>query len=655
MLVKNFRITNYKSVSDSGLVDLSGQTTVLVGRNESGKTAILEALHKARSVEEAKYDYIADFPRKGLNEYEPHHKEDPALVVEIAYQLEASDVAAVNTFLKFDLIEDLSFVCLHHLDNTARIRLTLDEGPLVGHLRDSLPLPEESRSAVADESTVRELLTALGEMDLNSEASAAVGELCETFDLETSWSSVVGHAVYSSVLASRIPKFVYFDEYAMLPAKVNLRTLRLKEEKDQLEEGDKTALGLLELANVELDALSDANGYEVAKARLEGISNRITDQIFDLWTQNQTGERQELEVLFDLKSDPNEVPPFNNGPNLYVRIRGLRHRVSVPFDKRSRGFKWFFSFVVWFENVKRRMNVEERLVLLLDEPGLSLHALAQGDLLRYFDRLSAKHQIVFTTHSPFMVRSERLSEVRLVEDLSKVGTTVSSDVANGDSRTVFPLQAALGYSVAQNLFLSSKNLLVEGVSDFLYLQSVSGALQRAGREGLRDDVVIMPVGGLDKLATFVALLSGNDLSFVVLHDWSKAPEQRLVDLVSKKLVGRRSILNYAMFVGEAEDAVSHADVEDMFDEDFFVALFCDTFASELGRKFEPSEVPSGKRIVERLGRLLKDNNLSVRKTEGFNHYRPASFLASNPAKLDTLSSGTLDRFEALFKKVNSQL
>src|SRR5690606_26502651 len=133
----------------------------------------------------------------------------------------------------------------------------------------------------------------------------------------------------------------------------------------QLEEADETALGLLELAGATLEELSSDEGYENAKAKLEAISASITDKIFEYWKQNQ-----ELDVEFDLKPDPKDKPPFNAGVNLYVRIKNRRHRVTVPFDQRSKGFVWFFSFLVWFDAVQSRTETKDSLILLLDEPGL---------------------------------------------------------------------------------------------------------------------------------------------------------------------------------------------------------------------------------------------------------------------------------------------
>ena len=129
-----------------------------------------------------------------------------------------------------------------------------------------------------------------------------------------------------------------------------------------------------------------------------------------------------------------------------------KHNVTVPFDERSRGFVWFFSFLAYFSEIEQESS--RPLILLLDEPGLSLHAKAQADLLRFLDeRLAPEHQVLFTTHSPFMVDPQRMHRVRTVEDREDGGTTVSADVLKADSDTVFPLMAAMGVDLTQTLWV----------------------------------------------------------------------------------------------------------------------------------------------------------------------------------------------------------
>lgn len=130
------------------------------------------------------------------------------------------------------------------------------------------------------------------------------------------------------------------------------------------------------------------------------------------------------------------------------------------------------------------------MILLLDEPGLTLHGKAQADLLRFLaEKLAPHHQIVYSTHSPFMVPADDLASVRVVEDqvdrsrprAVPLGTKVRDDVLTRDPDTLFPLQGALGYEITQSLFVGANTLLVEGPGDILYLQALSDALVRRGR------------------------------------------------------------------------------------------------------------------------------------------------------------------------------
>ena len=105
---------------------------------------------------------------------------------------------------------------------------------------------------------------------------------------------------------------------------------------------------------------------------------------------------------------------MESGTNLLGRVYDSVHLVSTPLGTRSKGFVWFFSFIAWFSQQQKR---GEPLILLLDEPGLVLHGTAQADLLRYIEEQLKPHQVIYTTHSPFMVPTSRLGDVRIVEDV----------------------------------------------------------------------------------------------------------------------------------------------------------------------------------------------------------------------------------------------
>lgn len=657
MLLTRATVQVFKSIENSGSVLIDPDVTVLVGQNESGKTAFLQALHKARPVEKGpKYDVIEDYPRRDLNAYQRKHESDPALVTQLTYALQDIDLMRINKDLGINLLTELSFDFNHNYSNTGTISLTVPEQPYLTHLAATKNLSSNVSSTIGTASSIREALTNLGALDLNQEDDAFLANLNEQFIPDkTNWKDLLSHYIWRVHLFPFLPKFLSFDDYYLLPGKVNLPGLRQRIGIDALSEDDRTVLSLLRMAEVDLDALLEPSGYEPARAKLEAISNTITDQLFKYWTQNT-----ELDVEFDIRADPHDQPSYGSGNNLYIRIRNRRHRVTVPFSQRSRGFIWFFSFLVWFDGIREQLGTEAPLVLLLDEPGLSLHALAQADLLRYMDVLAEEHQVIYTTHSPFMVRSDRLYQVRTVEDRREAGTKITDNVSSADAKTLFPLQAALGYTIAQNLFISPRNLLVEGPADLIYLKFFSAALNRANRTTLRDDITLVPVGGLDKLATFVALLGANDLELAVLHDYAGNPEQRLESLVRDKLIGKRQVLNYAMFRSPQSNARSNpppsltaTDVEDLISPTPYLRLFNSAFKTGLGSiTISESDLPPGDRLVMRIDAYLKAQGISLRPSGGFNHYLVASHLAEKPSALGRIDTVTLERFEQLFKAIN---
>jgi hypothetical protein len=648
-------ITRFKSIEDSTPVEIDPSITVLVGQNEAGKTAFLQALHKAHSVEKVGYDVTEEYPRKALIEYRRRHAAEPDQVAELVFGMEPEEARAISADVGVPVPDGLQFTRGAAYDNSSTIDgLAFEEAEFVRSIVKGVDLPGDTAAAAAQARDLRALIALLDGADLNENGQAFRTRLQKQFGgAPADWASALAWHIWNKHLEPRLPKFLYFDDYHLLPGKANLTQLNARVRAKSATDQDRTVLALLAMAGIDLPELLKGSGYEEVKANLEALSNSITDQIFEYWTQNQ-----ELAVEFDVREDPSDDAPFDSGPNLYIRIRNQRHRVTVPFSQRSRGFIWFFSFLVWFDAVKKQVEAGRDLILLLDEPGLNLHALAQADLLRYLDELSKRHQVLYTTHSPFMVHGDRLHQVRLVEDRDRAGTRVSSNVGGSDPRTVFPLQAALGYTIAQNLFISKRNLLVEGPGDLVYLRFFSSALDAAGRSGLREDITIVPVGGLDKVATFVALLGANELEIAVLHDYAGKSDPRLDSVVREKLVRERQVLNYAAFRGAPKAggkvgaaALPATDVEDLLSSGFYLELLNGAFARQLdGKTITESDLPAGDRIVDRVNRYLDTTGIHLRPSGGFNHYAVANHLAANPPK--ALDVSTLSRFEELFRLVN---
>lgn len=656
MILVSAKIGPFRSMNTEQMVEIDSSVTVFVGMNEAGKTVLLKALEKSSdAVGEAGFEPVDDYPRKDLSGYLKQHKSAPATAAVLTYELEETEIAAVNDTLKTAIPSGFQIGVTHKYDNTIGLLFTVDETPVIQSFAKALS--SDAQAAMKDAKSLREIPELLKVTSLTADDQEALDGLNKRIQA-TKWPKVSEWEVWSYVRANA-PKFLYFSDYDTLPGKMNLADLAqraeaAKNDPKQLTAAHRSVLALLRMADISMEDLVSPGSYEELKAKIEGVSISLTDQVMQFWKQNE-----DLEVEVDIKTDPTDDAPFTNGANLYLRIKNRRHRgVSTPFDQRSRGFIWFFSFLVWFDSVQHQLDPSgksagKKLILLLDEPGLALHALAQADFLRYIDRLAQDHQVLYTTHSPFMVHSDRLHQVRLVEDQLKVGTVISSNLNGSDPRTIFPLQAALGWTIAQNLFISERNLLVEGPSELIYLQVASSLLEAKGTPGLRDDLTIVPAGGLDNVATFVSLLGASGLKLAVLHDYKGSPEQKLTGLVRDKLLNAKALFNVSQFRDAQKFGQSTiaTDIEDLFTPHLYLKYFNTTFAKQLGKEVTEADLPAGDRIVHRLEKYVEANGILLRPSGGFNHYAVASQFAASPPK--ALDAATSARFAALFGEINS--
>jgi predicted ATP-dependent endonuclease of OLD family len=334
--------------------------------------------------------------------------------------------------------------------------------------------------------------------------------------------------------------------------------------------------------------------------------------------------------------------------------------VDTPFSERSAGFVWFFSFLVKFAQVKKTGGP---VILLLDEPGLTLHGRAQGGLLRYFDeKLARHHQIIYSTHSPFMVAPDELTSARIVEDRVEmkgprrvpIGTKVSEDVLLSDPDTIFPLQGALGYEITQTLFIGKHSLLVEGASDILYLQALSGALKSRKRIGLDPRWTLCPTGGIGNVKAFTSLFGGNKLDVLVLADNTKQDAKKLEEVRRSHVLKAGRVLTMSDFTGKPE-----SDVEDLFEPSLFASIVNSAYDLLAANAVTPESLDAADRNTVRLVKKAEAAfHVMPDHIPTYDHFTPAAWLIRNPQVLDAsdaAASATLDRAETLFKAVNAAL
>ena len=649
MKLTKARITNFRSVLDTGEFTLSG-VTCLVGKNESGKTTVLQALERINPVDSSskRFDKDLEYPRGFLAEYETRHPSEEATVISTTWLLDPEDIAALEAELGEGCLQTHSvMVYKKYGTEETTWSVPLDESKIVSSLltRFGVKTAEKKQLSMA---TVKEFVAQVSAIgDASDEAKAAVAEIGKFRG-----SSVNLRVI--DVLQERMPEFLYFSSYDRMDGRVQLEALETARANKTLTAGQKIFQDFLDFAGTSAEELKSANTFEKLKAKVEAASISISKQVFAYWSQNKN-----LKVEFTLEAGRSGDPtPFNSGHVMHTRIRNKLHDMTVPFDDRSAGFTWFFSFLVKFSQVEKRQG---NVIILLDEPGLNLHAKAQSDLLRYFkEKLESKHQVVYTTHSPFMVPTDNIMSVRTVEDLvvyrqgkepEILGTKVGDEVLSTDRDTLFPLQSALGYELSQSLFVGEHTLLVEGPSDVLFLQVFSNVLKSLGRKHLDPRWTLCPAGGVDRVWAFVALFGGNKLHVAALIDYASGQKNNVERLRKTLLLREGHILLATDFCNQAE-----ADIEDLLGEELFLELVNVTYSVSEAQKLVSGSLPTGPgaglRIVPKVEAAMK----LIASTKEFDHFQQASWLIQNPNALDaTRHAEAFNRFEHLFDTLNKLL
>ena len=537
MKLVEFRIQNYRSVIDSGPVRVDRQLALL-GRNESGKTNLMTALaslNPPQSVSEL--SFVRDFPRdREIDDYDPDLR-----VVDTVWTLDDAECKElVRRFPRAGKVSEITvgrayaptrFVGFRDLPD-----LSVDTEALGKHLlqlRRALLRTIRDRD---DESLARIAEQALNRLGVSLEvvrnpaawataAEQALAEFRRTLrdeDLETDAFAEEALAALEDLHASiandpdaqtramnwlieRLPAFVYLADIPELDGHMDLTTLARRIQADTLESGDIAFLRLARIGGFDPLVLVGERdeGHERRQQWVHRAGAAVTRKFRRLWSDRA------IKVRFNLDGDRFDI---------LVSDPAAVYDMEVNLNERSRGFRWFFALYVLLAADDLAGSGAEsgarESILLLDEPGLHLHALGQKDLLKHLTH-GLDNQIVFATHSPFMVPMETLGGVRTVSYTEEHGT-VCANTPRGDARTLYPLQAAMAYASEEGLFGDQPVLMVPDLSDYLILGAMSAHLTARGRCGLPDDAALVPMGGLERAVYMLSTFSGDHHGLALL-------------------------------------------------------------------------------------------------------------------------------------------
>ena len=235
-----------------------------------------------------------------------------------------------------------------------------------------------------------------------------------------------------------LPNIVYFDNIPLIKNKVDYYSLV------DGRTGFITERNLLKVGGVQnLEVIFEDSTR--GRRASEEASKLITEQIRRVWSQEPS-----IEIMLNV-----------NGKLLYIDISDSTTVFDTP-ESRSLGFRWYLSFYINFlaQTYEARTN---EYVFLIDEPGIHLHPAGQKDLVKVMEYLALKNQLIYTTHSPFMINRENPHRVRLVQK-SKEGTRVDSEAYRENWK---PLRKSIGLMIGDLFFFRESGFILEVPKDKL--------------------------------------------------------------------------------------------------------------------------------------------------------------------------------------------
>ena len=502
MRLRKFRVRAYRCIHDSGEITV-GDLAAFVGRNESGKTTILQALtllNKDEIVSELDLcDEMNEELKNKINlaegDFDLSQHESSIIKEKFPNLPEIKKIKLFRTNqdqkVQYEF-EDIEFGEsdsgeLNSWDNFSKqIIGFLDTIP--NHLRiqvdttffdETVPKNQEAFDSGMAEFSNQFHVIAIQEPQVIEEWEKIYEKPENQFSNLLSGESQ--RVALQNFIASELhPRFVYFSDYKKIYGNINLNEYLKEENRERtesiefIEEFDKaeTVRNLFYLAELDLRELDEVkNSPSKSIKLLNAASNRLTSKLNPAW-----------------KGDPIHVDlRYNPGNIMSVVISDVHKDGTVTntglLNRRAEGFKWTFSFIVNFAAETQRAELKEA-ILLLDEPARNLHPTQQmgiSDLLR---NLAGSNQVLYATHSPFMIFDYTPGSLLVVElDKRKHLSRIFYDYWNADDKTLTPILYGLSRGQVESIVdreigtNSRPIIIVETMSDSMYLNAFDKFLQ----------------------------------------------------------------------------------------------------------------------------------------------------------------------------------
>lgn len=321
----------------------------------------------------------------------------------------------------------------------------------------------------------------------------------------------------------RIPYFILFNTFEdVFPNEIPFAEL----------ESNEWIKDLSMISDLDISTITDKDARKKHKHKTD-INITLNNDYKKFWTQDISN------LSVDWDSD-----------NLYFWVQedGYSYEPSL----RSKGRQWHLGFYI---KVSARAKEDVPNIILIDEPGLFLHAKAQKDILSKLEDAGKDAQILFSTHSPYLLETEHLDRIRLIYRNKKDGTMIENKVhALADKETLTPILTAIGLELSSGISNVDKqnNVIVEGASDLFYLQAFTIITNK-------NDFNFVFGGGAGNMPIVGTVLNGWGCKTVYLFDNDQGLKDGERNLKNNWLVNSDLILSVLDTKGSIEDIFTGVD------------------------------------------------------------------------------------------------
>lgn len=677
MRLRKFRVQGYRCIHDSGEIKV-GDLAAFVGRNESGKTTILEALTLLnKDTKLSELDLCDEMTEELKSEVR---------LAEGEFVLSEKETALIRE--KFPNLQDIKKMTIYRTNKNPRVQYDFGDVKIsgeaskrlnswenfvdrirsfVGAMPNPIRIRVDTKFLDAPAPRTREVfMDMMAEFNNNiyliaSQDSQIISEWKNIYqDLESIFDNMLIGTSERSALDNFIedklhPRFVYFSDYKKILGNIDLEEF-LRETKgirakglEYVEEFDKaeTVNNLFYLAELDAQKLEEVQNSPSRLIKLlHTSSRRLSERLNPAW-----------------KGDPIHVElRWNPGNVLSVVISDVHRDGTVTntglLNRRAEGFKWTFSFIVNFAAETQKAELKEA-ILLLDEPARNLHPAQQRGISDLLKGLAGSNQILYATHSPFMIFDYTQGNLLVVElDKRRHLSKIYYDYWNADDQTLIPIVYGLSRGLVESIvdkqigFNSRPVIVVETMSDCMYLNAFDRFLKDPNLSMNPLNIVaaynknsVMPLSIFYKnhgYDTFI-LLDNTEESRKIASDL-QSNEFRSVQMIFFELAGQPKLY-----------------IEDLMMEDDYLYAVNQTYEVKLRKEgyvtLTKDQVSSrGKKsIIDNLNDIWKENqHLGWEK---FDREEISRYICEKIVlgETDFLSDKTKDQFRSLYRLIAERI